>query len=104
APAIGIWVENEERQRVFQTSTDRAGGLRPLAAGERAQMTVRAHNALRSGHYYVGVSVGRVSGGEELDALDRATDFIVSGGDHLGGMVELRHDVEVSSAPEVSVR
>jgi hypothetical protein len=99
APSVGVWIENEERLRIFQTSSDRGGTLGPLATGERAQMTVRIQNALRGGHYYVGVSVGRVSGGEELDAIDRAADFVVSGGDHLG-VVELQHEVEISRALE----
>jgi ABC-2 type transport system ATP-binding protein len=104
APAIGVWLESEEHVRVFATSTDRGGGLGPLAAGERAQMTVRALNTLRTGHYGVGVSVSRVSGGEELDALGRAADLIVYGGDHLGGLVDLQHRVELTASLEKAAR
>jgi ABC-2 type transport system ATP-binding protein len=100
--SIGAWIENEEHLRVFATSTDKAGGLAPLAAGDHAHMRVRLHNALRTGHYYIGVSAGR--GGEELDALSPAADFVVASGDHIGGIVDFEHRVEVSHALEGAAR
>ena len=98
SPAVGVWLENEERVRLFGASTDGGGGIGPMAPGERVTLSVVALNTFRSGHYYAGVSVGRVSGGEQLDAVDRAADVIVYGGDTLGGLVQLPHRVDVSRA------
>jgi ABC-2 type transport system ATP-binding protein len=99
-PAVGLWIENEERVRLFAASSDGIHGHGDLAVGERSQLTVRAQNTLRSGHYYAGVSVGESATGEQLDAVDRATDLVVYGGDHLGGLVQMEHTVEVSKALE----
>ena len=99
-PAVGLWIENEERVRLFAASSDGIHGHGDLAVGERSQLTVRAQNTLRSGHYYAGVSVGESASGEQLDAVDRATDLVVYGGDHLGGLVQMEHTVEVSKALE----
>jgi ABC-2 type transport system ATP-binding protein len=104
SPAVGLWLENEERVRLFTASSDGVDGLGRLATGERSQLTVRALNTLRSGHYYAGVSVGQPSTGEQLDAIDRATDIVVYGGDHLGGLVQMEHRVEVSKALEEAAR
>jgi hypothetical protein len=67
-------------------------------------MLVRVQNTMRSGHYYIGVSVGSGPGGEELDALAPAADFVVASGDHIGGLVELPHRIELSHALESATR
>jgi ABC-type polysaccharide/polyol phosphate transport system ATPase subunit len=98
-PEIRIWVENELGTRVFAASTLEFGvPVDPFSPGERRRMRVRFENRLVSDTYYVGVLVrSRSSPGAVFAVRNRAARFSVVGGEHVGGLYDVDHVIDLES-------
>jgi ABC-type polysaccharide/polyol phosphate transport system ATPase subunit len=98
-PEIRIWVENELGTRVFAASTLEFGvPVNPFSPGERRLMRVRFENRLVSDTYYVGVLVrSRSSPGAVFAVRNRAARFSVVGGEHVGGLYDVEHAIDLES-------
>jgi ABC-2 type transport system ATP-binding protein len=101
APAIWLWLETREGTRLFLASS-LENGPPPEAfeAGERVHLRVRAENALRAGHYFIGASLGR--GAPADDAVffhPHVARFTVTGDEHFG-VLQLDHEVELERGLE----
>ena len=96
-PSIVLWIETEDRTRVFSAGVrEDDGPLRSIAAGERIDVRAEIDNPLTSGRYYVGTSVTRGTRGSDVVLfLDRAADYLVYGGEDVNGLMWLRNDVQI---------
>jgi ABC-type polysaccharide/polyol phosphate transport system ATPase subunit len=96
---VGFVVANADGVGVFQFGAPvRAGdGTLDVRAGERVKIDAELENPLAPGHYFVHCSVeqGKHGAGISLYA-HAATDFVVFGAERMGGIVSLRHEVEVA--------
>jgi hypothetical protein len=99
---IRIWVENEEGTRVFAASTLEFGGpLDPFKPGERRRLRVRFANQLVSDSYHVSVLVCPRGASPEVFAVrHRAARFSVVGGEHVGGIYDLEHELDLEPVEE----
>jgi ABC-type polysaccharide/polyol phosphate transport system ATPase subunit len=103
-PAVGLTIENEDRQPVFATSSmwveERTGSF---AAGDQATLTVKFPNVLAPGRYFITPYIARRGSGLDLvDRYPRMISFLVTGTRESGGIVELEHDLSFersSSSP-----
>jgi ABC-type polysaccharide/polyol phosphate transport system ATPase subunit len=94
-PAVGITIENEDRQPVFAASSiwveERTGSF---AAGDRATLTVKFPNVLAPGRYFITPYIARRGSGLDMvDRYPRMISFLVIGTRESGGIVELDHDL-----------
>jgi ABC-type polysaccharide/polyol phosphate transport system ATPase subunit len=96
-PEIRVWIENEAGVRVFAASTLEFGRRVPeFAPGDRRMFTVRIANRLVSDTYHVSVLVRSRERPQEISAVrHRAARFSVVGGEHVGGIYELEHTIEL---------
>jgi ABC-type multidrug transport system ATPase subunit len=96
-PEIRMWIENEAGVRVFAASTLEFGRrIRDFAPGEQRTFTVRLENRLVSDTYHVSVLVRSRERPQELSAVrHRAARFSVVGGEHVGGIYELEHTIQL---------
>ena len=105
APTIVMWVETREGARLFLTSSHESGSSpEAFDPGERVHLRVRAKNALRAGHYFIGASLAR--GGRADDAVfyqPHAGRFTVTGDEHFG-LLTLEHEVELERGLEHTPR
>jgi ABC-type polysaccharide/polyol phosphate transport system ATPase subunit len=99
---IRIWVENELGTRVFAASTLEFGRpLDPMRPGERRRLRVAFPNRLVSDTYHVGVLVrSRNAPGDVFAVRHRAARFGVIGGEHVGGLYEIDHDLDLDPIEE----
>jgi ABC-type polysaccharide/polyol phosphate transport system ATPase subunit len=96
---VRVWVENELGTRVFAASTVEFGRpLDPLKPGERRRLRVRFANQLVSDSYHVGVLVR--AAGEVLAVRNRAARFNVVGGEHVGGIYDVEHELDMEPVEE----
>lgn len=101
-PSIVIWIENEDRTRLFSFPASEAGGaLRDIAAGEQIEVVATAGNPIGHGRHFIGCSVSAANGREMLLYLERIADFQVAGGESISGAVGLPHEIEVRRSPAV---
>jgi len=104
-PAVGITIENENRQPVFAANSvwvaERTGAF---GAGDEATLTVKFPNVLAPGRYFITPQIARRGSGLDLvDRYPRMISFLVTGTRESGGIVELEHDLHferTSSASE----
>jgi ABC-2 type transport system ATP-binding protein len=95
SPRVELWVEDEERRRIFGAAADDALPD-ALAPGDRIAVRMSAENRLAAGRYYVSAQLLRGSTHADLAAVsDRAADFVVFGAEQLPGVIEVDHTVEV---------
>src|SRR5829696_715478 len=96
-PEIRVWIENEAGARVFAASTLEFGRrIRDFARGERRMFTVRIENRLVSDTYHVSVLVRSRARPQEVSAIrHRAARFSVVGGEHVGGLYDLEHTIQL---------
>jgi ABC-type polysaccharide/polyol phosphate transport system ATPase subunit len=96
-PSIVLWLETEDRTRIFSAGAREDGAaLGDIARGERIELHAEIDNPLTSGHYYIGCSVARGSTGADIVLfINRAADFVVYGGEDVNGLTWLRNDVSV---------
>jgi ABC-type polysaccharide/polyol phosphate transport system ATPase subunit len=99
---IRIWVENELGTRIFAASTLEFGHpLDPMRPGERRRLRVGFRNLLVSDTYHVGVLVSsRSVPGNVFAVRNRAVRFGVVGGEHVGGVYEIDHDLDLEPVEE----
>jgi ABC-type polysaccharide/polyol phosphate transport system ATPase subunit len=93
-PHVTLWIENAEGNRIFSATTAETDGPgSTLDAGVVAQASIALDAALADGRYYVGCSLSRgPNAGEPIARAERAFDFVVYGGEHVEGLVQLEHD------------
>ena len=94
-PAVGITIENENRQPVFAANSvwvaERTGAF---GAGDEATLTVKFPNVLAPGRYFITPQIARRGSGLDLvDRYPRMISFLVTGTRESGGIVELEHDL-----------
>jgi ABC-type polysaccharide/polyol phosphate transport system ATPase subunit len=97
APAIALWIENEDHVKIcaFGAREDGAA-LGPIARGERVVVMAEIANVFASGRYFVGCSVtSGTSGAQVLLFHERALDFYVYGGEAVHGLVSVGHWFDV---------
>ena len=96
-PEIRVWIENEAGARVFAASTLEFGRrIRDFARGERRMFAVRIENRLVSDTYHVSVLVRSRARPQEVSAIrHRAARFSVVGGEHVGGLYDLEHTIQL---------
>lgn len=96
-PKLDVWIEDEDRRRLFGATTAREGQLPDvLEPGERLTLRMVAENRLVDGHYYASAQLTRGSTHTDLAAAaDRACDFVVFGSPEMAAIVELDHSLEV---------
>jgi hypothetical protein len=89
---------------VFAASTLEFGRpLDPMRPGERRRLRVGFLNRLVSDTYHVGVLVrGRNVPGDVFAVRHRAARFGVIGGEHVGGLYEIDHDLDLDPIQERS--
>jgi ABC-type polysaccharide/polyol phosphate transport system ATPase subunit len=96
---VGFIVANADGIGVCQFGTPIRGrdGSLDLRAGERVLVSAELENPLAPGHYFVhcGVEQGTLGSGTSLYAHG-AADFVVFGGEKIGGIVSLRHEIEAT--------
>ena len=99
---IRLAVENELGTQVFAASTLEFGRrLQPFRPGERRRLRVRFDNQLVSDTYHVGVLVrSRTAPGEVYAVSHRAARFNVVGGEHVGGLYDIEHELELEPVKE----
>jgi ABC-type polysaccharide/polyol phosphate transport system ATPase subunit len=101
-PELRISVENGAGVRVFAASSVELG--RPVddfAPGERRVFSVHLDNRLVSASYEVNVLVRSRTRPADVSAVrTRAARFSVVGGDHVGGIYDLAHRVELEPATQ----
>jgi ABC-type polysaccharide/polyol phosphate transport system ATPase subunit len=101
---IRVWIENEDGTRVFAASTLEFGRpLDPFAAGEARRLRVRFANRLVSDTYRVSVAVrSRTTPDRVLAVHHRAARFSVVGGEHVGGIYDIDHSLELDVIGEAT--
>jgi ABC-type polysaccharide/polyol phosphate transport system ATPase subunit len=99
---IRVWIENEEGTRVFAVSTLEFGRpLDPFEPGEARRLRVRFANRLVSDAYRVSVAVrSRANPDRVLAVHHRAARFSVVGGEHVGGIYDIDHSLELDVVGE----
>ena len=99
---IRLWVENEVGTRVFAASTVEFGHpIGAMRAGERRRLRVGLENRLVTDSYHVGVLVrSRSAPGHVFGVRHRAARFSVVGGEHVGGVYDLQHDLDLEPVEE----
>lgn len=99
---IRLWVENEAGTRVFAASTLEFGRpLDPFKAGERRRLRVRFSNQLVSDSYHVSILVCNPGASGTVFAVrHRAARFSVVGGEHVGGIYDLEHELDLEPVEE----
>ena len=100
-PEVRIQVENEAGVRVFAASTlEFDHPVDDFAPKEQRVFTVRLENRLVSATYAVNVLVRSRTQPEDVSAVQtNATRFAVVGGDHVGGIYDIDHDVALEPVP-----
>jgi ABC-type glutathione transport system ATPase component len=100
-PEVRIQVENEAGVRVFAASTlEFDHPVDDFAPGEQRVFTVRLENRLVSATYVVNVLVRSRTQPEDVSAVQtNAARFAVVGGDHVGGIYDIDHEVALESVP-----
>jgi ABC-type polysaccharide/polyol phosphate transport system ATPase subunit len=96
-PEIRVWIENDVGTRVFAASTLEFGKrLRDFAHAERRLFTVRLANRFVSDSYSVTVLVRSRTEPEHVSgASGRAARFSVVGGEHVGGIYDIDHELDL---------
>jgi ABC-type polysaccharide/polyol phosphate transport system ATPase subunit len=90
APAVTLWLTNEEGTRVFSAGARENGeALSDLQPGERVQFSVALENRLSAARYFVGCSVTRGSAGLEILLFQNRVVDVVSFGQNLHALVGL---------------
>jgi hypothetical protein len=68
-----------------------------VPAGSRARVRVRLDNPMVSGRYFLHLGVNRVGQGAGTALyVNNAIDFMVFGGEQIGGMVTIGHEIEAA--------
>lgn len=96
-PSLVLWIETEDRTRVFSAGVREDGGpMRAIEKGERIVINAEIDNPMTAGRYFIGCSVTRGTQGSDVVLyLDRAADYMVYGGEEVNGLMWLRNDVRV---------
>jgi ABC-type polysaccharide/polyol phosphate transport system ATPase subunit len=99
---VRLWVENEVGTRVFAASTLEFGSpLDPFKPGERRRLRVRFANRLVSDSYHVSILVCRRGApGDVFAVRHRAARFNVVGGEHVGGIYDVEHELDMEPVEE----
>ncbi len=100
---VGFIVANPDGVGVcqFGTPVRGVGGSLDLHAGERVRVSADLENPLAPGHYFVHCGVEQGSGGSDISLYAHAaTDFVVFGGEKVGGIIALRHEIEATVEDE----
>jgi hypothetical protein len=92
APAISMWVSNEDEIRVFAAGAlENGDSLAPFETGERVEFSIECENRLATGRHYIGCSVTEGSAGLQLLLhQDRVADLVSYGLD-IAGIVAIDH-------------
>ena len=95
---IRVWIENELGTRVFAASTLEFGHeIGAMRAKEGRRLRVGLQNRLVSDTYHLGVLVrSRTAPGNVFAVRHRATRFSVVGGEHVGAVYDLEHDLQLT--------
>src|ERR1044072_362632 len=97
---VGFILANADGVGVFQFGKSLEGrdGTPVIGAGERVQVSAELENPLAPGHYFVHCGVEQ--GPESSDGISlyahAAADFVVFGGEHTGGILALKHEIEAT--------
>jgi hypothetical protein len=95
-PVFDFWVDDDQNARILATSTEYWADSPPLEPGERAHLSVEAHNLLQNGRYHLGCSL--LSGTAALDIaalVNQHKAFHVYGAEKVYGMIEFEHKLRV---------
>jgi ABC-2 type transport system ATP-binding protein len=97
---IRLWIENQSGQRVFAASTLEFGrDVAPFEPGERRIFRVTLENRLVSDTYHASALVRTRTRPHKIMAVrHRAARFDVIGGEHVGGLYEPEHTLELVPA------
>jgi len=96
---VGFILANGDGVGVAQFGTPVRGENHALDlhAGEKISVCADLENPLAPGHYFVHCSVEQGAGGTGVSLYAQAaTDFIVFGGERMGGIVSLKHRIEAT--------
>jgi ABC-type polysaccharide/polyol phosphate transport system ATPase subunit len=97
---VGFILANADGVGVFQFGKSLEGrdGTAVMRAGERVKVSAELENPLAPGHYFVHCGVEQ--GPESSDGISlyahAAADFVVFGGEHTGGILALKHEIEAT--------
>jgi vacuolar-type H+-ATPase subunit B/Vma2 len=95
-PIVDFWVDDEEGARILATSTRPWDEQPPLEPGDRLEVKVTTNNVLADGRYHIGCSL--LSGSAALDIValvNRHGQFHVFGSEHVYGLIEFEHSLQV---------
>jgi ABC-type polysaccharide/polyol phosphate transport system ATPase subunit len=96
-PCVGFSLDNDDHRVVFNANSvwvEEHTGV--FALGDQATVTVRFHNLLAPGRYFLSPYVAaRGSTLELADHRPRMASFVTSGARVTGGIVDLQHDFDV---------
>jgi ABC-type polysaccharide/polyol phosphate transport system ATPase subunit len=95
-PIVDFWVDDEDGARILATSTRPWDEQPSLQPGDRLDISVDTSNILSNGRYHIGCSL--LSGSAALDIValvNRHTPFRVFGSEHVYGVIEFEHTLEV---------
>ena len=103
-PEIRVWLENRAGVEMFAASTLEFGRqLDDLTTGERRLMEIRLENRMASGPYHVSAMLVAHDPNRRVLAVNhRAFQFEVFGGDHVGGLVDIPHSMDLETVEEVT--
>lgn len=100
---IGFIIANADGVGVFQfnvyAETEHAT-IRKLAQGERMHVHVNLANPLMAGRYHVHCGVNQAQSARVLLYVHNAIEFVVFGGEHGQGIVQLEHEWQVTVESE----
>jgi len=90
-------IANPDGVGMFQLGAplEAADGSARLHAGDRAKVSARLENPLAPDRYYVHCGMQQDQGEGDVDLFVKdAIDFVVFGGEHSGGVLALKHEIE----------
>jgi ABC-type polysaccharide/polyol phosphate transport system ATPase subunit len=96
---VGFLLTNADGVAFFQfgTTIEGEGGGTRVPEGSRARVRVRLDNPMVSGRYFLHLGVNRIGRGAGTALyVNNAIDFMVFGGEQVGGMVTIPHEIEAA--------
>jgi hypothetical protein len=100
-PGIATLFENEAGQPLMATSTDRLGGTGAFAQGTEVEFSVHIDMVFAPGRLYASPWVLHPGGFRVMHRRPRMHSVVVAGAHVSGGLVDIPHEVRLTSADHV---